>query len=623
MLIVICLVTLDKHLIPARAETPGASVTILDKKGEAITQLTDGDTIRIRLEVPSKAEQQTLVSFRLIGLDQDITECTLQVGQSGCVSGSFASLGWFWNQNGQPQPERVVQALANRTVISTSNTIQIVARPVVMVHGFSSNWEAWLKYLGPQGYLAGTGMRGFAVGDGQVTGVMNTGNLTNPPGKTNTIAENAAVLGQYIEGVRQQTGAQKVDLLVHSLGGLIARYYIDRLMPEGEVVNLLILGSPMSGTGCANLPAALGFYLPAVLEFQPSYVQDIFNPQIIHRRGVVFSALAGTPLVNPLQSPCTPVPSDIAVSRDSVNGIQMEVSEMAILHTELNTSADVYNQFVLPHLRTPPGEFTTPSDPPILSRKVEPLQFTRVYTGHINPGEVNDLSINIDPNVAVASFALYDSSHSLDIQVTGASGKVLTLDPVANGLIQVDDPESLVYLGYGFNNPKPGVWKVKLMPAEKTPATGADYAITAVFQGGATLSTQASVLTPRLNQPVQLNASLELNGQQLVIDQAQALIRSSDNTLQTVDMEQIADSNDVQVKWIPSQPGLYGIEIRVNAKAPDGFPIERTAFLNIEAQPHTQRTVMGILSVIGVVVFVGAVIVGLIWLMKRKKQPVS
>ena len=573
------------------------------------------------LSSTSKEAQDIRVSFRLLGLDVEIASCTIKAGQSSCESEPFASLGWYWNPGGQPQPQRAVQASVNGSIVATSNPIQVASRPVVMVHGFSSDWKAWSFYLGPQGYLATAGLRGFAVGDGQAPGVMNTGSLSNPTGRTNTIAENAAILGQYIEAVKGQTGAQKIDLLVHSLGGLIARYYIDRLMPEAEVVNLIILGSPMTGTGCANLPAALGFYLPAVLEFQPSYVQEIFNPQITHRRGVIFSALAGVPLVNPIQSPCTPVPSDIAVSRDSVEGIPMEVTEMPILHTELNTSAEVFNQFVLPHLQTIPGSFTVSSDPTIPVSNDQPMQFTHMYTGHVIPGEAVDLTVHIDANVSVASFALYDSSHSLAVQVTGASGKILTLDPVTNGLIQVNDPTSLVYLGYGFNNPKPGSWLVKLMATGETPNTGADYALTAVFQGGAVLTAKTDAMTPRFNETVLLTANLELDGHMLAINQSQAIIRFSDGTLQTIALAQAPDAKGVQATWVPTQSGLYGIEISASGQAPDGFTIERTAFLTVEVQPRPQRAIIGILVLVGGLALVLLLILRLVTRLRRSKAP--
>lgn len=54
------------------------------------------------------------------------------------------------------------------------------------------------------------------------------------------------------------------------MGGLIARYYIDRVMTSRDIAQLLMLGSPMAGTDCADLPASLGLYLPASLEIRPA-----------------------------------------------------------------------------------------------------------------------------------------------------------------------------------------------------------------------------------------------------------------------------------------------------------------------------------------------------------------
>ena len=603
----------------ARGQAAAPTLTVLDQAGQPASRLTDGDTLRLRLELAGQAAAETPVSFRLAGLETEIAACAIPAGQVRCESQPFASLGWYWGADGQAQPERTVEAWQGGSLLSSA-TVAVASRPVVMVHGFSSNWQAWTTYLGPQGYLAGVGLRGYAVGDGQLPGALNTGNLADPTGRTNTIAENAAILGQYIQAVKQQTGAQKVDLLVHSLGGLISRYYIDRLMPEGEVAQLLILGTPMAGTGCANLPAALGFYLPAVLEFQPSYVQEIFNPQITHRRGVAFYALAGVPLVDPVQSPCTVVPSDVAVSAESVSAIEMETVEMPVLHTELNTSPEVFGQFVLPHLQRLPGSFTVQPDPAGPAAAFPPLQFTRLYTGHLAPGEMHDLTINIEANVTVASFALYDSSRSLEVQVTGASGKVLTLDPVANGLIRVDDPAALLYLGYGFNNPKPGAWQVKLLATGQTPAAGADYALTAVYQGGATLTARASAMTPPLNAPLLLSASLELGGQPLAISQAQATIRAAGRDPQTLSLGPAAGSSEVQATWQPAQPGLYGIEISASGLAADGLPVERTAFLTVEVQPPAEKAYAGLIVLLGGVVLLGALgLVGVLFLLRRRR----
>jgi len=123
------------------------------------------------------------------------------------------------------------------------------------------------KYLGSQGYLATIGLHGYAVGDEQVQGVMKTGSLSDPAARTNTIAENAVILGQYIDNVQSATGAEKVDLVVHSMGGMISRYYIDRIMTDVDLAQLIILGTPMAGQIAQVCLPRLGFYCQQRLRF--------------------------------------------------------------------------------------------------------------------------------------------------------------------------------------------------------------------------------------------------------------------------------------------------------------------------------------------------------------------
>jgi len=300
--------------LPTRAlAAAGARIEVLGRDGSVIGRITDGDTVRLRLTLAEAASPSVPVVFSLGSDGPRVARCTIVAAQTACETEPFATLGWYWDGAGLPSGSRSIQALAaDNLEVLAETTLDIDPRPVVMVHGFSSSWEAWTNYLGPSGYLAQHGLAGFAVGDGQVPGTMNTGNLAEPTQPTNTIFENAAILGEYIDQVKQRTGAQTVDLIAHSMGGLIARGYIDRVMTERDVAQLIMLGSPMAGTDCANLPASLGLYLPATLELRPSYVRQIFNPQVSHRHGVAFHALAGVPILEGFKSPCTDVPTDLA-----------------------------------------------------------------------------------------------------------------------------------------------------------------------------------------------------------------------------------------------------------------------------------------------------------------------
>ena len=572
---------------PVFSQYTGAQIIVFNKDGNSIDTLIDGNQIRLKIELPEPVSAETQVDFLLAGLDSPVAGCRIPGGGRDCQSASFSALGWYWNPGGTPQPGRTVVARLNGQQAEAGLNLSVVPRPVVMVHGFNADFHTWDSYLGPQGYLASLGLGGFAVGDGQVEGVMNTGSLTHPAARTNSIAQNAAILKEYIDQVQAVTGAEKVDLLVHSMGGMISRFYLDRIMTETDVAQLIILGTPMAGSACANLPAALGLLLPATLEIQPAYMNNVFNQQIVHRRGVPFYALAGTKLNDAVQSPCTPVPSDLVVTVDSVKAIPMPVQEIDLLHTELNTSPRVFEEFVTPLLKTPPGRFEVGEDAPARQAPAVSQQFTRTYTGHLDPGETQEVAINIDANVSLANFALYDTSRSLEVSVTGASGNTIELSAETNGLVKVEDPSTLFYLGYGFKQPRPGRWVVTLLTTDATPAVGADYAIMATFEGGATLTARTDLTVPAINDTVNVTADLTTDGQPVPLDDARATLRKPDGSVQTLEMA--INGNAATLEVVPESSGIYGIEVSITALAPDGMPIDRAAFLTFEAQPVEQQ----------------------------------
>lgn len=598
--------------LPNQQDT--ANLSILNREKQTVTQITDGDTVQIEVTLPHPVTEQQKVNFNL-GHDSSIVgSCVITSGRSSCTTDTFPSLGWSWNSDGSLQTIRVVRAIhENGELIAQSNPINVRARPVVIVHGFISNWQTWSHYLGPDGYLASIGLQGFAIGDGQVSGELNTGSIVKPAARTNTIAQNADLLGQYITGVKEKTGAEMVDLLVHSMGGMISRYYISRVMQERDVAQLIMLGSPMGGSDCAVLPAALGFYLPASIEIREAYMTGVFNQQIIQRHGIEFYDLGGTAISEPFKSPCTDVPNDTVVSFGSINAIQLKSSQLEVIHSDLTLSETAFQDFVRPLLQKPAGSFLSEPDPLPVTQTESPLQFTRVYTGHVDAGGSTELTINIDAGINVAAFALYDPSRSVTTIVRGASGNVIELDPAVNGFIRIDDPSSLFYLGYGFANPRPGPWKITVQATEITPTSGADFSISVYFVGGAKLETQSSTLVPQLNEAVEFVANLSLNGQALEITDAQAMIKNAEGVTETI---RFPTGRNVSATWIPRNPGMYAVDIIVTGNAPDGSTIERTDFLAIEVQPNVSRQVIT-LNVILIIAVVVLILIGILYTIVR------
>jgi hypothetical protein len=623
LILLVLLSLLAIHTNSLAAQSNEGNVLLLNRENQATTQITDGDTDRMQVTLSQPVQAAQNISFTFDDPTVILGSCTIPAGKTGCTTDPLPALGWYWNAAGISQPTRIIHAnTEEQQLLGSSQPVQVKPRPVVMVHGFISNWQTWNKYLGSDGFLASLGLQGFAVGDEQVPGVLNTGVITNPPGRTNTLAQNAEVLGQYINGVKQKTGAEMVDLVVHSMGGMISRYYIDRVMQDRDVAQLVMLGSPMGGSDCSVLPAALGFYLPASIEIRESYMKGVFNQQITHRKGIEFYDLGGTAINEAFKSPCTEVPNDTVVSFESINAIPLQASREDVIHSELTLSQTAFEQYVKPLLQKSAGSFPLHGqpDPAPAAPEESPLDFTRVYTGHVDPGGSTELTINIEPGVSVASFALYDASRSVDTIVRGASGNIIELTPERNGFIRVEDPATMLYLGYGFENPKPGPWKVTVQATDATPESGTDFAISVYFVGGAKLASSSSTLIPQLNQPVQLAANVSLNGQPLEIQQAQAIIRDPEGKVETLDFPA---GQNISVSWTPRKAGTHSVDIVVTALAPDGSPIERTDFLAVEVQPNPGRAriTFNLVAVIVLVLLViGGILFGIVWLIRKLRR---
>lgn len=120
-------------------------------------------------------------------------------------------------------------------------------RPVVLVHGTLGNsvdnWLALAPYLVNRGYCV------FSLDYGQLPGVP----LFNGLGPIDKSAEQ---LDTYVDEVLAATGASEADLVGHSQGGLMPRYYLKFLGGADKVNALIGLAPDNHGatlSGLANL----------------------------------------------------------------------------------------------------------------------------------------------------------------------------------------------------------------------------------------------------------------------------------------------------------------------------------------------------------------------------------
>lgn len=128
-------------------------------------------------------------------------------------------------------------------------------RPVILVHGTVENMTySWFS-LSPR--LANEGFCVFAFNYGQDTGLGVGLPGAFPTGGTAPVPQSADELSAFVDEVLAVTGSDEVDLVGHSQGGMMPRYYMKNLGGAAKVNHLVGLSPSNHGTdviGLARLP---------------------------------------------------------------------------------------------------------------------------------------------------------------------------------------------------------------------------------------------------------------------------------------------------------------------------------------------------------------------------------
>lgn len=127
------------------------------------------------------------------------------------------------------------------------------AKPLLLIHGF----------LGTRGSMYALERR--LLEDGFCVFSFNLGALN-----TRDIRRSAFLIHRKIESVLAQTSWNEIDIVGHSMGGLIGLYYVKKLGGHAHVRKLVMMGSPVRGTWTALLGiAAIGLYSTSTWQMLP------------------------------------------------------------------------------------------------------------------------------------------------------------------------------------------------------------------------------------------------------------------------------------------------------------------------------------------------------------------
>ena len=115
-------------------------------------------------------------------------------------------------------------------------------QPVVLVHGLGATGQANWGYIAPR--LNAAGYCTFA----QTYGLDPRVKAFGAPGGTIRMQESAEELRAFVRRVRAATGAKRVDIVGHSEGTVMPRYYLERLGGAKRVDDFVALTPLWRGT---------------------------------------------------------------------------------------------------------------------------------------------------------------------------------------------------------------------------------------------------------------------------------------------------------------------------------------------------------------------------------------
>jgi pimeloyl-ACP methyl ester carboxylesterase len=206
------------------------------------------------------------------------------------------------------------------------------APPVLIIHGF----------LGTRGSMYLLERR--LVDDGFVVVSFNLGTLN-----VRDIRRSAFLIHRKIERILAQTPSQQIDIIGHSMGGLIGLYYVKKLGGHARVRKLIMMGTPVRGTWSALMGVVtLGLWSTSSWQLLP--------------RSRFLDELAQGPIPPGVDVHTIAAARDWVVPLPTTKVDGASSTTVPLGHSSLVVSEEVYRRVVLT-LR-PPYEATNDNDEP-------------------------------------------------------------------------------------------------------------------------------------------------------------------------------------------------------------------------------------------------------------------
>ena len=175
-----------------------------------------------------------------------------------------------------------IAIIVSGSFVSIANSQSEKPLPVLLIHGYVEDAAIWKNW---EELLKKDGIQFFTI------------TFKDSDDKCGSAEQHAKELEKRVQDIKQQSGAQKINIVGHSKGGLDARVFLD-ITDTTDVANLVMIGTPNAGSPAAETNDACA---PAIFDLRPgaNATRAEMNPNIKYYTitGDWLPAVQGSPAI--------------------------------------------------------------------------------------------------------------------------------------------------------------------------------------------------------------------------------------------------------------------------------------------------------------------------------------
>jgi hypothetical protein len=456
----------------------------------------------------------------------------------------------------------------------------------------------------------------------------------------------AGNLAKEITKIKRNEKVNKVDIVAHSMGGLVSRWYVEKFDGGSDSINkLIMLDTPNQGTELGDVvPVVIGGFNPGLAIFTETafhvfYLLKLNIPESsLNQLGTLspfitalghngranyYTPIAGKSYANSwlfqyVTGPallcidylppcgicttfgychtCNPNGNDGVVRyvRMELNSISPP-STIPVNHIELISNPSTFNQIksilgletssvIKEDTELPVGQ------PGII---LVPNQMLAAILDTIYPNDEKSYNINIS-QAQQAEISLIGQGDNLSLNLTTPSGNLITKSTVANNIAYSEFNQ--IGKAYSINLPEPGVWKVDVK-AINVPTSGENYSILTFLNTSLTLNAWAIKNQVKPNEPIEIKANLTNNSLPVIGANVMTYFTKPDKQVEKIPLyddglHNDSDANDgiyANIFKNSSLSGAHQIAISARGKLNDQ-PFERYQATTVWVQLYPDLT---------------------------------